>query len=721
MSEDRIASGIDPAEEGSETDKEQHSDGCFQGLCCCCVPRRRMSLPGKKPKDRKKKHSAGGLSFSDIMLEEEMDQICWNVSIGDQESVQIEAIKSTQPLCPQAYGTKDDCIRLPIGTFCLEEKQKDYDEKSSVKSFQEQAEAAKPSQEWLNDLSVLCSDKEDKRMAAVVSEGLPFENETSYQVMPSQEKRQAGRSESLGSLLQEVAREKEQQEGGDHASVISEGVSCKKVCEKQEQQATPFQELEQHGKQEDLKSPSLDPEIKMQEEQNNRTDDEDVTSLKELLVQSWVPYSEEQQTLGQQQPAKDAAHQVEEQATWDKVNAVPKGDTNEKVQGSPLYPEEWQPVELKYLDSSPVVDTKHGQEQSEALHRVKIVSETSHNEAEHEQPADQEVQQPFIVETTRSSFQDTFCEKDRELVQCTASSVSDSPLSKTEEHQGIPCQVNIQTVVQENKTTFQPDVPWATEQQKRDDVCEKGLGYAAEQKNLQKQHILLGELTSSPHLHRISHEKEPEEGPDHSYFGSQGIASPEEQENSWVIISETAGTLPDNVSFEKEQQRKLESGDSGSDGLYDKEEQDCQAALYLEGQPPLGLEQLCSVPLNRSSEAEQGARNGGTLETHWQEEQAAEYGDQSKKFHSVFSKEKEAKEDQDELETTIFSSTQQNVQEEEMVSGRAPNNTFTPLKDQPQRDPFDLGLTCEGPQRKEKQDLSESRFSRSTRTDEEDM
>ncbi|KAL8188070.1 UNVERIFIED_CONTAM: hypothetical protein K2H54_060856 [Gekko kuhli] len=728
MSEDRIVSGTDRAEEGIATNEEQQSNWCSQvSALCCCVPRRRMSLPGSRPRERKKKKNAGGFSFTDIMIEEEMDQACWNSLVGDRDSVQSEAIKTMPPLCPQAYGTKDHSIPLPIGPFYLEVKQKDYDEKPVVKSFYKKGKTTRPSKEGLDDWSVLSSETENKSIMSAVSEGLPFEKGTSYQVIPDKRNSWTGRPESLGISLQEAAHEKEQQEGENCASVISEGASCKMAWQNQEQQAAPFQELQSPGKLEDLKSPLPDTEIKMQEDQHyTSTDYEGATSLTELLIKPRIPCSEEQQSLGLQQLAKDVAHKMEEQVTWDKMNAVPKEDIHKKVQGSPdiLFQEVWQPVELKYPESLPIMVKNHEQEQLEVLHHVDLVSDASHSETEHNyrKIVDQEVQRPIIQKAMSYSFQDTAYEK--EQGGGSTNSTSDGPLSKAGEHQQIPHQVNTQAVVPENKTTFPLVVTCAAKQQKpahMNNIPDNNLVYITPQMNLEKQHILLAEQVSTTHHHKISLEKEPQEGLDHSYSGSQGIAVTEEKENPGLLISENMGTQPDNISYEREQQRKLECGDSGSESLYDKEEQDCQPALYLEGQPPLVLEQLSSGPLNGTSETEPCARKSGTLGTNLLEEQQVKCGDQSKMLLSVSSKEKEAKDDQEEQETTIFPSARWNTQEEQLQTWRTPEDTFIPHMEQTQRVQFDLDMTCEEHQWKGKQALSETKSSCSTRDNEENI
>lgn len=633
-----------------------------------------------------------------------MDQGCWNISVGDQDSAEIEAIKTTPPLCPQAYWTKDHSIPLPTGRKdALEVKQKEYDEKSVINSFYEKGKATRPSKEGLDDQSVLCSEMENKSIVGAVREGLPFEKRTSCQVILDKGNSQAGRPESL----QEVTHEKERQEGGNHASIISGGVFCMVASEKQEEQAVPFQELQPSGKLEDLKSPLLDTEINMQEEQNDTdTDYDGVTSLTELLIQPQILLSEEQQSLGQQQLAKDVAHEVEEQVTLDKMNAVPKEDIHTKVQWFPdtLYQKAGQPVELKYPKGLSIMDKNHKQEQSEVLYHVDLVSEAFYSEAEHnyKKDVDEDVQWPIIRKITSCPLRRTAYEDEQE--EGSTNSTSDSPLTEAGADQWIPHQVNIQAVAQENKSTFPLVATCATEEQ---NLPQK------QQEHLQKQHIPLAERVSSTHHHIISHEKESQEGLAHLYSESQGIAFTEETENPGLSISESMGTPPDNISFEKEQQRKLECGDSGSESLYDKEEQDCQLALYLEGQPPLVLEQLSSGWENGTSEAEQCVRKSGTLEVHPLEEQQVEWGDQSKKLLPVSSEEKEAKDDQEEQETTMFPSPQWNAQGQQMEVWHTPKDTFLLHQEHLQRD---LGMTCE-----EQQGLSETGTSCSTRNDEENV
>ncbi|XP_061490553.1 uncharacterized protein LOC133388606 [Rhineura floridana] len=718
MSEERAVSSTDAIEEDINAGGEEHPTRCFQASAlCCCIPRRRMYLPGRRPKDRKKKNgkkkTAEDLSLDVTMFEkrqQSMGQDYWSmISVGDLGSVQTEGIKPALTLCTQPYArkTQDLHIPVPLSDIYLEEKQGECDEKTNEKTFQAQQQ-----KEGSDNLSVLSLEREKKRAVGAISEGVPFEEGKGYLVMPAKESRQHGRPEQLSALLQEVAYEKEQQKG-DPANIILEGVLCKK--DQKDHQDVPFQSRVLK----ELNSTLNVNEKKLQEEQNTSFDSEGVTSFQELFNQPNIPCSEEQQVLGQQD-VMGVNHNVEKQVPWSQMNSLSKGNVQKEDQTyqDNTNQEAQQPVEQKYPDILSTMCGNDEQEQPEVQQLLAFVKETSPNEIN---LLGEEEQLPIIPKAMGFSFQDTTGEKKQEEGQGIRSSASDFVLSKAEDHKYLLPQGNLQAVATESMTTLPLDVTCPMDLQQLpyiNSLPKDVVVHIAEQKHPDVQQLLLFEQTDTHH-HSIIDENEQHEGIDCAHFGSQGTAYIEEQDKQVSIASDDISMVPDNISYEKEQQRKLDCGDSGPEGIYDKEDQNHQGTPYMDVQQPLVLAKPSSLPLSGTSEW--CLRKDNTNTGNWRhslDEEPEAQDDQSKMHILVSSKDKEATQGQEEEQSTMCPQAGCNTEGEQLEAWHIQMITSIPHAEQQQRERLNLGATCEEHQKKEKQGLSTITFSSNTREDE---
>ncbi|XP_053162485.1 uncharacterized protein LOC128349717 [Hemicordylus capensis] len=725
MNEDGVLSGRDNEEEGTATD-EEHSPGCFHASAlCCCISRRRIYLPGRRPRDRKKrnwkKKDAGEPCLNEIMLEEgpqNMGQPYWRtISEGELEIAQAEA-KLALPSCSQPYDTKtpDQHLLVPMHAFKLEERQKECEGRNNTKT-QGKAQQQK---EGLDSLSVLSLEAEKKNLVAAVSEGVPLEEGKESLAMPAKKPRQSERPELQRALLQGAAYEKEQQEGGENETVTLESVPCKKEL-KQHHHNALFQERQQSTDLEQFNSTPIANEKKSQGGQNDiSTDSEGVTSLQELPNQPGIPCNEEHQLL-EQQPFMGITHKVEKQVMCGEMNSVSKGDAHSENQDyQDLFHQEVQQlVELKCPDILPTMGTEEKQEEQGMLHHVDLVTETSPkemgNDCQH--LLEQGHQIPVIPQAISFSFQGTTYRKKQEEEQDTRSFPSDNVFSKTEDNQYDSHQVAFQAVAPKNITTLSLGTTFTINPQKlahMNYAPEDAVVYITEQKHLETQKLLLLEQISTQH-HSITDEKEQQGGLDHAHFGSKEIACIEEQEYQEPVVFEDISMLTDNISYEKEQQRKLDCGDTGPEGICDKDDEDHQAALYLEMQQPLVLAKLSSLSLNENSEIEQCVSKDNTdiggLERHSLKEQHVGWDGQSRLLSLMPSKEEAATQ---EVQQPPASPQMRCIAEGQQLEAwhcqKATSLPHEEQQQQQQREPLNLGMTCEEHQKKEKQGLSSTTF-----------
>lgn len=708
---------------------------------------RQIYLPGRRPRDRKKKDwkkkDVGDLCLKDIMLEEgpqNLGQDYWSTSfVEDLDSTQTEAIKARRedllsplaqmppmppkppvPLGTQTYDQKnqDQHIPVPLGTFSLE-KVEEYDKEKIEKAFQTPGDAQQPKEE-LDSVSAGCLVTEKKNLVGIVTEGMPVKEGKDYSAMPVKENRQSGNPELLSPLLQDVACEKEGGKGGTCADSLLEGEL------KQDNQYAPLQEPKEPTDLEQLHSILVDNEKKSQEEQiNTCTDSEGVTSLQELLGQPGVPCTEEQKLL-EQEPVTGVIQEVEEEVTWGQMDSIFEGKKHKKSTdgGDTPHKEAKQPGELQFSDILPTQGASDKPEQQGALCHLDFVSEISSQKSGQDlhdlSLLEQEDKLPIIPKATSFSFQDLTYEKKQTEVQDIRNYTSDTILSKGEDHQSVPNQVDRQAASSE-KISFSLGTTYTADMQRpsySDCVAQDTALYINRQRQSETQNLIFGQQIRTPHCN-TTEEKEEQEGLDHAYFESRGIICIEEQEFQEPVIVEDVGLLADNLSFDKEQQRKLDCGDTGPESICDKDDQDPPPAFCLDVQDPLVLEKLSSLSLSETSEAQcirKDSSSAHSLEMPCLDEQQAERDTQSQSQMLIFasSKERIPGPEQASMAPLVGCSTEGATQEA-WYDQKATAITY---EEQKHKEQSNLGMTCEEHHKKEKQGLSSTTFPCNIKEDE---
>ncbi|XP_042315863.1 uncharacterized protein LOC121926717 [Sceloporus undulatus] len=727
MNEERVTSDTDIVEEDTDAGGQQRSTGCFQvSALCCCISKRRMHLPGRRPKDRKKKNekkkNTGDGSFGDTIFEgrpQNLSQDNWRMtSAGDLGGIQTEEVKPALKVGIQTNDRQTQDPHIPVipvtlTDICLEEKQRRYVEPTQAKTF------CIPKKTWqqkegTEDVNILSLETKNRSLGAV-SEGVAFEDGKDCLVMPAKENGQSGRPKLLSSLLQGATCEEEQQHGQDHVNIIVEGVPCKQEL-KQDHQKMPFQEL-QHSAELELHSTLATNENKFQEEQNSSIHVENVTYFQELPNQLGEQHNDVQQVVGPQDIIPGVPHNTGRPMDWDHLNSVSKGDTHKEDQKYEDMPSEeaQQTTELKYPDILSTMCGNYEQEQPGVQQQQDCVTEDSSHKTEHNclNLFYQEDQPPVIPKSTSTSG-----DKKKEETQAIKNSTSDTVLTKVEGHQYVPNLVDLQAATHENVAlplgmTYTMDlqkIPYMTTLPDDADM------HIMEQKHPDTPQLLLVEQISTHH-----EEKEKQETQASAYSGSNVIAYIEEQESQEPIVSQDTSILLGNVSHEKEPQRKLECGDSGPEGLYEKGDQDPQGPVYLEMKQPLLLAELCSLPLNVAPGEELCISNDNTdvgkLEICPLDEEPEERDDQHKMHTCACFKEKETTQGQEEQQPTLPPQSGCKTEKEPQDSLQFQMATSTPYEVQDQREQLKPGMTCVEYQ-KEKQSLSNTTFSCSTRENE---
>lgn len=689
---------------------------------------RRLYLPGRRPRDRKKKDwkkkDAGDPCFKDIMLEEgqqNVGQDYWSTAfVGDLDSAQTEAIMEGRevslsplpsmplPLCTESCkkNAPDQHIPVPLGTFSLEKREEQ--DRGKTESPQEEPDGQ----------STLSLAAQKKNLVGTVSEGLPFEESKDYAATPVKETRQSGSPELLSPVLQEGADEKEQQTGDTCTGSMPEGKPCKKELQQDDKYA-PSQGPQERTDLEQLHSVLAANEKKSQEEQNNTSTDSDgVASLQELLSQPCVLCIEEQQPL-EPLPVMGITHEAEEGVTQGQVNSVLEEEAHKKHRkdGDTLHQEVEQPGEQNYPDILTTIDTNNDPEEQRVLCHLEFSPETSPQKPRHDyQPLhEQEDQLLILPKATSFSFQDITFEKKQTDIQDIRNYTSDTVLRKGEDYQYVPHQVDRQAAPPDNMTIF-PLGPTSTTDARSpahtDYMPQDNVVYIVGQKQPETQQYFLGQPIKTPH-YNIADEKEEHEGLDHAYFGSKGIVCTEELEYQEPVVFEDVSMLADSINYEKEQQRKLDCGDSGPESICDKDDQDHQPALFLQVQEPLVLANFSSLALNEASEEQRPRKdnaNTSSLATPCLEEQQTGRDDQGQMLIFAPSKEKERTQDQEEPQPPMAPLTGCNPEGQPLEAWLDPKATSMTCEEQKHREHLKLGMTCEEHHKQEKRGLSNTAF-----------
>ncbi|KAJ6660921.1 hypothetical protein lerEdw1_016941 [Lerista edwardsae] len=689
-----------------------------------------MYLPGRRPRDRKKKEwkkkNAEDPCFKDIMLEEgqqTMGQDYWSTAfVGDLDSAQTEAITEGRevslsplptmplPLCTESCdkNTQDQHIPVPL------EKGEEHDRGKTEKTFHTPGKA-QPPQEGPDGQSAVSLVTQKKNLVGTVSEGVPFEESKDYVAMPVKETRQSGSPELLSPVLQEAADEKEQQKGEACTGSMPEGEPCKKELQ-QDDKNVPSQEPQEHTDLEQLHSASAANEKKLQEEQNNTSMDSDgVASLQELLSQPCVPCLEDQQLL-EPLPVMGVTHEAEEEVTQGQVNPAFEEEAHKKNRDDEDTPhqEVEQLGEQKYPDILTTIDANNDPEVQKVLSHLEFGSEASPQKPGHNyQPLhEQEDQLLILPKATSFSFQDIAYEKKQTEVQDIRNYTSDTVLSKGEDHQYVSHKVDRQAAPPENMTIFplgaicttDTPSPAPTDFMRQDNVV-----YLAGQKQPETQPFFLGQPFKTPH-YNVTDEKEEHEGLDHAYFGSKGIVCTEELEYQEPVVFEDVSMLTDTINYEKEQQRKLDCGDSGPESICDKEDQDHQPALFLQVQEPLALANFSSLALNETSEEQRTRKDNTNTSSLEMEEQQADRDDQGQRLMFAPSQEKERLQDQEEPQPPMAPLAGRNPEGGLLEAWHDQKASSLTCEEQKHREPLKLGMTCEEHHKQEKQGLSNTTF-----------
>ncbi|XP_025019402.1 uncharacterized protein LOC112540126 [Python bivittatus] len=691
MSEERVVRSASALEEDTDGTGEEQSAGCFQapGLCCC-IPTRRMSLPGRRPKERKEKNGKKNTnvpSLDDIMFQERQqnrDRDNWSMtSVGDLGSLQMENIK---PALTQLHDKNSQEPHIPVllGDIFLEEKQ-GYDDRTNANVQTKDCEQ----KEVLEDLKISPLETENANSVDGLSEV------KDYPIMSAKENRHSEKPD-LNALFEEVPYKKHN-EGGDHMSLILQPIPCKKEMNQGHQDMLP-EELQQ-SKELEFDSTLTTHEKILQEEQSTSTDSEGITTLQEMLNQSSVLYSEEENLLGRQELAMGITYSREKQIR--QLNSLSEGDAykEDQICQGILKNEAQKPTELKYPDILSTMCESHEEEKAGVQQHLYTVTEASFNDLKQNciNLLDWKDPSPVIPQDINFPCQSTSCEKEQKDVQATI---------KVEDHQSMPYHFYQQTTVPES-TILSLDATNTTNIQMLDNINslpEDAVVHITEQKHPETQEQILLEQINTYHH---SKGKEQHGGLEYTHSGSKDT---EEEDNQQSLVSEDFSKPLGSISFEKEQ-RKLDCGDSGPEGIYDKEEQDCQDHLCTEVQQPLIISKLTSLPLNSSEEPceKKNSTIVGNLDIHSLDGNPEEQDGRCISA-SASSKEKEATLEPEEKWLTMPLLSEVEKEEPPPESRHIVKGASVPHEVQQQKEELNIDISCETQQRKEN-NLSNTTFS----------
>ncbi|XP_039177776.1 uncharacterized protein LOC120298277 [Crotalus tigris] len=696
MSEERVVHSTSRLEEDTDDVGEEQSTGCFQGPgLCCCIPTRRMSLPGRRPKERKGKNgkkNANLPSLDDIMFQEgqqNRDRESWSMaSVGDLGSLQIENLK---PAPIHDDNAQEPHRPVLLSDIFLEDK-KGHDDKANANV---QAKACEQ-KEALDDLKIPLLETGRANSVNEISEV------KGHPVVSVKENRQSGKLD-LNVLIKEVAYKKEHNEGGDHMNLVLQVMPCKKEMN-QGHQDIPLEEL-QKSRELELDS-TLTIKEKILLDQSTSTDPESVTSLQELLNQSSVLYNEEEKFLEQQELAVGAAHNREKPIISSKLNSSSEGDAYSEDQI--CQNEAQKPIELKYPDILFTVSESHEEERAGEQQHLHPVAEASLNHLEH--MLEWNDQSPVIPQGINIPCQSTSSENFQKEIQAARRSTSNIAFIKVDDHQYVPYNLYEQTTAPESMI-LPLNATSTTNLQMLDNINsspEVAAIHITEQKHPETQeHILLEQINP----YDQSKEKEQHSEVEDAHFGSKAT---EEQQNQEPIVFEDFSKPIGNIRFEKGEQRKLDCVNSGSEGTYDKEEQDCQDNPCTEVQQLLIVSKLTSFPLNSSEEPceKKDSTIISNQDIHFLHENPEEQDGQCIMSVGASSDEKEATlEPKGEWLTMPLPLEGDKEDQQSLEQRHIPEGMSIPHEGQQDKEELNMNISCEKQQRKEKEDLSHITFS----------
>lgn len=647
-----------------------------------------MRFPGRQPKDRKKKNekknNAGDASLSDMSEDrkQNMGQEYHSMtSAGDPGSIKTEGTKPALTVCIQISDrTADLFIPVTLGDICLEGREEENAEKPSGNTLCTQG---KMQQQMEEPESVLFLEPEMENIEGAISEGVLLEEGKGHLVTPGKENRQCGRPELLNALLQGTTYEKELKETENDVMFKLEAVPSEAEMKK-DQLDVPFQELQQ-SREPALSSTLAANQNKPDEEHNADINSEGENSFQD---QRSVLCND---TLGLHELILDLTFKVDRQVTQSPMMSVYEGDAQNKDEEHQDMSNEKmkQAIEPGCPDLSSTTCGNH-----EWLEQQNLDSVTQASSSKVEHPylnfLEQKDPPPVTPKAVNFPFLATTHEKTQEEVKTIKRSSSDICLSKAEDHQCRPYQEDQQVAAPKNMPVFPTGLQnLAHTNFLPDDIAV----HFTDQKHTEQQLLL-------------------EETGGCCYSGT------DEQETQSPIETEDINIHPDNISHEKEQQRKLECGDSEPEGIYDKKDQDHQGTVYLEmQQPSVFAEPLRTIP-GEDQCVRKEDMNPGQGEIHLLDEESTETEDQCNIHILASSKEKVAMQQHQKQQPIMPTQEGCNKEEKQPESWLFQKGTSLPSEEQLIREQMNVAMACEA-QQKEIQGLSGITFLCNTREQEE--
>lgn len=491
-------------------------------------------------------------------------------------------------------------------------------------------------------------------------------------------------------------------------NLAPQGTPCKKEAD-QGHQDMPPEEL-QKSRELELGS-TLTIQEKILLDQSTSMDSEGVTSLQELLNQSSALYSEEENLLEQQEPTVGTAPNREKQITVSRWNSLSEGEAYSEDQICQNVAQK--PLGLEYPSILSTVSESHEEEEEGDQQHLYSMTDASLNSLDQSyiNLFDWEDQSPVMPQDITIPCQGTSSGNNQKDVQVVRSSASNIAFIKVDDHQYIPYNFYQQTTAPES--SILPVNAIVTANLPMFDNINSSPEDAAihviDQKHPETQECILLEQINT---YDKSKGKEQSREVEDTHIASKAT---EEEENQEPVVLEDLSKLLGNIRFESEQQRKLDCGDSGSEGIYDKEEQGCQDNPCIEVPQPLIVSKLTSL-LSNSSE-EPCEKKDSTMVSNWDihcVDESPEEQDGPCTMHNTGASSDEkgtTQAPEEEWLTMPLLSEGDQEDQETLESKHIPEGVSVPHEEQQDKEELKLNMSCEKQQRKEQEDLSPTAFS----------
>lgn len=659
-------------------------------------------MGGRRPKERKGKNAKKNTdlpSLDDMFRERQQnrDRDSWSMaSVGDLGGLQIANLKPA-PIQPRDDNSQEPLRPVLLSDIFLEEK-KGQEGKANANVQTRDGER----KEALDDLKIPPLETGRTHSVEKVSEA------KGHPVVSVKENRQPGKLD-LNVLMKGAAYKTEYNEGGDHMNLALQGTPCKKEMD-QGHHDMPPEELQKSRELEFDSTLTIQEKILL--DQSTSMDSEGVTSLQELLNQSSVLFSEEENLLEQQEPTVGAAHNREKQITASQWNSSSEGEAYSEDQI--CQNEAQKPIGfLEYPSILSTVSESYEEEEAGEQQHLHPMSEASLNNIDHSyiNLFDWEDQSPVIPQDITIPCQGTSSGSNQKDIQVARSSASNIAFIKVDDHQYIPYNLYQQTTAPES--TILPLNAIVTANLPMLDninsLPEDAAIHIIEQKYPETQeHILLEQINTYDQSKGKEQHREVED----THFASKAT---EEEEKQEPVVLEDLRKLLGNIRFESEQQRKLDCGDSGSEGIYDKEEQGCQDNPCIEVQQPLIVSKLTSLLLNSSEEPceKKDSTMVSNRDIHCVDESPEEQDGQCTIYNTGASSDEKGTTlgPEEEWLTMPLLSEDDQEDQETLGSKHIPEGVSVPHEEQQDKEELKLNMNCEKQQRKEQEELSPTTFS----------